>query len=148
MRGVISALAPDGTYGQIAADDGQRYSYWTSEVRNGAAHIHDAVNFQIAEGQPVDIFIMPKPGQEAAPPPRAGMPRPAPAAGRTANPGGYAATPAGYGAPQNYALGGEAIPTDKNYWIALFTSPSGRISRKQFWLHGVLPLIGIGICSE
>src|SRR6476646_11992945 len=99
MRGVISALAPDGTYGQIAADDGQRYSYWTSEVRNGAAHIHDAVNFQIAEGQPVDIFIMPKPGQEAAPPPRAGMPRPAPVAGRSANPGGYAATPAGHGAP-------------------------------------------------
>ena len=145
MRGVISALAPDGTYGQIAADDGQRYSYWTSEVRNGPAHIHDAVNFQIADGQPVDIFIMPKPGQEAAPPPRAGMPRPAPAAGRTANPGGYAAAPAGYGAPQNYALGGEAIPTDQNYWIALFTSPAGRISRKQFWLHGVLPLIGVGI---
>lgn len=147
MRGVISALAPDGTYGQIAADDGQRYSYWTSEVRNGPAHIHDAVNFQIADGQPVDIFIMPKPGQEAAaPPPRPGMPRPAPAAGRSPNPGSYAAaTPAGYGAPQNYAVGGEAIPTDKNYWIALFTSPSGRLSRKQFWLHGVLPLVVIGI---
>ena len=145
MRGVISALAPDGTYGQIAADDGQRYSYWTSEVRNGAAHIHDAVNFQIADGQPVDIFLMPKPGQEAPPPPRAGMPRAAPGAGRSPNPGGYAATPAGYGAPQSYAVGGEAIPTDKNYWIALFTSPAGRISRKQFWLHGVLPLIGAGI---
>jgi len=143
MRGVISALAPDGTYGQIAADDGQRYSYWTSEVRNGAAHIHDAVNFQIADGQPVDIFLMPKPGQEAAP--RAGMPRAAPGAGRSPNPGGYAATPAGYGAPQSYAVGGEAIPTDKNYWIALFTSPAGRISRKQFWLHGVLPLIAAGI---
>ena len=145
MRGVISALAPDGTYGQVAADDGQRYSYWTSEVRNGPAHIHDAVNFQIADGQPVDIFIMPKPGQEAPPPPRAGMPRVAPGAGRSANPGGYAAAPAGYGAPQNYAIGGEAVPTDKNYWIALFTSPAGRISRKQFWLHGVLPLIGFSI---
>jgi len=32
-----------------------------------------------------------------------------------------------------------------NYWIQLFTSPSGRISRRQFWLHGVLPLIGASI---
>jgi uncharacterized membrane protein YhaH (DUF805 family) len=32
-----------------------------------------------------------------------------------------------------------------NYWIALFTSPSGRISRRQFWLHGVLPIIGASI---
>lgn len=32
MRGIILAIAPDGTYGQISAEDGQRYSYWTSEI--------------------------------------------------------------------------------------------------------------------
>ena len=147
MRGVISALAPDGTYGQIAADDGQRYSYWTSEIRNGPVKVNDAVNFQMADGQPVDIFIMPKPGQE--PPPRGtapGAPRQAPFAARTAaQPSGYAAAaPAGRGVPA-YAVAGEAIPGDRNYWIALLTSPSGRISRKQFWLHGVLPIVGISI---
>ena len=146
MRGVISALAPDGTYGQIAADDGQRYSYWTSELRNGPARVNDAVNFQMADGQPVDIFILPKPGQGDA---RPGAPRqsPVPGAARaTMSTGGYAAAvPAGYAAPATYAVAGEAIPSDKNYWITLFTTPSGRISRRQFWLHGVLPLIGASI---
>lgn len=148
MRGIVSAMAPDGTYGQIAADDGQRYSYWTSEIRNGPAKVNDAVNFQMADGQPVDIFIMPKPGQEA-PPPRGVAPRQgvATAARSGMNPGGgyAAAAPAGYGAPTTYAVAGEAVPGDKNYWIALFTSLDGRISRKQFWLHGVLPIVGVSI---
>src|SRR5882672_11176361 len=69
MRGVVSAIAPDGTYGQIAADDGRRYSYWTNEVRNGPVEVGEAVNFEMAEGQPVDIFVLPKPGPDLSPRP-------------------------------------------------------------------------------
>ena len=58
MRGVISGIVPDGTYGQIAAEDGQRYSYWTSEVRNGPVKVGQTVEFQMWEGQPVDVFDM------------------------------------------------------------------------------------------
>jgi uncharacterized membrane protein YhaH (DUF805 family) len=28
----------------------------------------------------------------------------------------------------------------RDYWIKLFTTPVGRISRQQFWLHGILPI--------
>jgi uncharacterized membrane protein YhaH (DUF805 family) len=118
MRGVISAIVPDGTYGQIAADDGQRYSYWTSEVRNGPVKVGQTVEFQMWEGQPVDIF-----GVNNPPPPNAAPPQ-------------RAAAPAGYVS----AAGAGAIPSGSGYWIQLFTSPSGRISRKQFWLHGFLPI--------
>ncbi len=38
-------------------------------------------------------------------------------------------------------MGSAEVPSGRDYWIKLFTSPSGRISRKQFWLHGVLPII-------
>jgi uncharacterized membrane protein YhaH (DUF805 family) len=43
--------------------------------------------------------------------------------------------------------GGEpvAFADSDNYWVRLFTSAAGRISRRQFWLHGVLPLIGAAI---
>ena len=146
MRGVISALAPDGTYGQIAADDGQRYSYWTSEVRNGPGARPRRGQFPDRRRPAGRHFHHAQAGPRGSAP--AACRHAACGAGRRAHgePGClYAATPAGYGAPQNYAVGGEAIPTDQNYWIALLTSPSGRISRKQFWLHGVLPIIGIGI---
>ena len=140
MRGVISAIAPDGTYGQIAADDGQRYSYWTNEIRNGRVQVGEAVNFQMADGQPVDIFILPKPGPDA-PPPRGAMTR---QPGFTMTRAQASATPAYAGAQAGYAAADTGMPP-ANYWIALFTSPSGRISRRQFWLHGVLPIIGASI---
>ena len=143
MRGVISALAPDGTYGQIAADDGQRYSYWTSEIRNGPARINDVVNFQMSEGQPIDIFIIPKHEPMASMQPEA-APRPVTLMARApVHPG--QGKPAGHAAAMDYSAAGKPIPTDKNYWITLFTSPSGRISRKQFWLHGVVPLIVVSV---
>jgi uncharacterized membrane protein YhaH (DUF805 family) len=145
MRGVIVAIAPDGSYGQLSSDDGQRYSYWTSEVRNGRAKVGQMVDFQMWEGQPVDIFVLANPTPPQTPP-RAGMPRPAayaPAQG----------TPYGQGAP--FAQGGQYAPVaygamssgfpPTEYWIKLFTSPFGRISRRQFWLHGVLPVIGVSI---
>lgn len=140
MRGVISGIVPDGTYGQIATDDGKRYSYWTSEVRNGQVKVGQTVEFQMWEGQPIDIFIVnPQPPPSAAPPQRSGMPKAfaaAPAAAGSAPAGGAAAQAA-------LAAVGE-IPTSRDYWIKLFTSPSGRISRRQFWLHGVLPIF---LCS-
>ena len=144
MRGVISGIVPDGTYGQIAADDGQRYSYWSTEVRNGQAKVGQTVEFQMWEGQPVDIFVVNNPPPpNAAPPQRSGMPQqrsfaPAAAAGRNTMPAGGAATAAAYATAMDGISGGTS---GRDYWIKLFTSPSGRISRKQFWLHGVLPII-------
>src|SRR5665213_2911778 len=41
--------------------------------------------------------------------------------------------------------GAGAIPSSNNYWVNLFTTAEGRISRKEFWLYGVLPLIGASI---
>jgi len=41
-------------------------------------------------------------------------------------------------------LAGSGFPPTQ-YWIKLFTSPSGRISRRQFWLHGVLAIIAASI---
>jgi uncharacterized membrane protein YhaH (DUF805 family) len=132
MRGVILAIAPDGTYGQLSAEDGQRYSYWTSEVRNGAVQVGHSVDFQLWQGQPVDIFIVASPPRPGAPPPR---PAPQPVPQRGFEPG----VPAHVA----YAGGGKFPPAD--YWIRLFTSPSGRISRRQFWLHGVLPIVVLSI---
>lgn len=137
MRGVIVALAPDGTYGQLSTEDGQRYSYWTNEVRNGRAQVGQMVEFQMWEGQPVDIFLVQAPAPPRAPqrsvPPQGGY--------QSGAPSSYA------GAQQRYpttspaqSFAGEAFPP-MEYWIKLFTSPSGRISRKQFWLHGVLPIV-------
>jgi uncharacterized membrane protein YhaH (DUF805 family) len=146
MRGTIAAIAPDGSYGQIAAEDGQRYSYWTSEIRNGHAQPGQTVDFQLWEGQPVDIFIQtvaapPKSAPKSPPPQRAAAPQPQP----QATP--YAAAPGpdrfGAAAPSAYAAAVNALPP-ANYWITLFTSPSGRISRRTFWLHGVLPIM---VCS-
>ena len=151
MRGVVSGIVPDGTYGQISAEDGQRFSYWTSEVRNGQVKVGQTVEFQMWEGQPVDIFVVNNPPPpNAAPPQRAAMPQQRAAAaaapaGYAAAPAGYAAAPAGYAAaPAGFAgamQGVGAIPTGRDYWIKLFTSPSGRVSRRQFWLHGVLPIV-------
>ena len=179
MRGVIQAIAPDGTYGQLIADDGQRYSYWTSEVSNGLPHVGHHVDFKMWEGQPVELFILANPVHHGDPPPQPQRPpadrqpvaqhsaqgvhagyAAAPAgyaaapAGHAATPAGYAAAPAGYAAaPAGYAAapaGYAAAPAGfgaagalppRQYWIALFTSPSGRISRRQFWLHGVVPII-------
>lgn len=144
MRGVISGIVPDGTYGQIAADDGQRYSYWSTEVRNGQAKVGQTVEFQMWEGQPVDIFVVNNPPPpNAAPPQRSGMPQQrsfasATPGGRSAMPAGGAAAAAAYAAAMNGISGGSS---GRDYWIKLFTSPAGRISRKQFWLHGVLPIV-------
>ena len=131
MRGTIAAIAPDGTYGQIAAEDGQRYSYWTSEIRNGAGRPGQVVDFQLWEGQPVDIFLQTM-AAPSAPPPR--------------RPAGYAAAaPERFGAaPASFAAVLNTLPP-ADYWIKLFTSPSGRISRLQFWLHGVLPIFVCGL---
>jgi uncharacterized membrane protein YhaH (DUF805 family) len=130
MRGVILAIAPDGTYGQLSAEDGQRYSYWTSEIRNGPAHVGQGVDFQLWEGQPVDIFVIANPAPPRMPTPQYGA-RPA-AAHAAVTP--YAAE------PQSYAAAFSALPP-LDYWVKLFTSPSGRISRLQFWLHGVVPIL-------
>ena len=137
MRGVVSGIVSDGTYGQISAEDGQRYSYWTSEVRNGPVQVGQSVDFQIWEGQPVEIHVVPNvPPPQSPAPQRAAMAqqRSYPAAGSSPAFGGGGA-PAGFGA----AIG--PIPSSKDYWIKLFTSPSGRVSRRQFWLHGVLPIV-------
>ncbi len=135
MRGVIVAIAPDGTYGQLSAEDGQRYSYWTSEIHNGRAQPGQSVDFQLWEGQPVDIFVLARPGTpDAAPPPGAGARQPTAYAAATS---AYAATPSPFVASLS-----SLPPLD--YWITLFTSPAGRISRLQFWLHGVLPIV---VCS-
>ena len=142
MRGVISGIVPDGTYGQIAADDGQRYSYWTTEVRNGPVKVGQTVEFQMWEGQPVDIFgVNNPPPPNAAPPQRAC--RAATAVVRAGRAGRLCAAQRGaLPQPPGYvsAAGAGAIPSGSDYWIQLFTSPSGRISRKQFWLHGLLPI--------
>jgi uncharacterized membrane protein YhaH (DUF805 family) len=136
MRGVISGIVPDGTYGQIAADDGQRYSYWSTEVRNGQAKVGQTVEFQMWEGQPVDIFVVNNPPPpNAAPPQRSGMPQQRSYA--SAAPAGRNTMPAGYAAAMDGISSGSS---GRDYWIKLFTSPSGRISRRQFWLHGVLPI--------
>jgi uncharacterized membrane protein YhaH (DUF805 family) len=119
MRGVIQAIAADGTYGQIAADDGARYSYWTVEIQNGPGRVGQAVEFQLSDDQPIEIFLTPQPVAVAS---RRPMPPAAVA-----------------------AISQTSIPTDSGYWIALFTTPKGRISRRQFWLHGVLPIFVLNI---
>jgi len=134
MRGKISAIAPDGKYGQIAGENGQYYSYWTSEIRNGRGQVGQAVDFQLWEGQPVDIFI-----QSVAAPPKA----PPPQRPNAAQPMAYASAGlarAGATAPPAYAAAVSSLPP-VNYWIKLFTSLSGRISRREFWLFGVLPIV-------
>jgi uncharacterized membrane protein YhaH (DUF805 family) len=136
MRGIILAIAPDGTYGQVSAEDGQRYSYWTSEIRNGRVQVGQGVDFQLWEGQPVDIFILANPAPPQSPPPQRGS-APQPAAYSTAA-SAYAAA-----APSSFAASLSSLPP-LPYWITLFTSPAGRISRLQFWLHGVLPVV---VCS-
>jgi uncharacterized membrane protein YhaH (DUF805 family) len=118
MRGVILAIAADGTYGQISADDGQRYSYWTNEIRNGPARVGQSVDFQIDNNQPVDIFVVPQAPVAAL-------------AGRRPPPPNVI---------QNLQPQPQSSFPPFAYWLTLFTSPSGRISRRQFWLHGFLPL--------
>jgi uncharacterized membrane protein YhaH (DUF805 family) len=137
MRGVILAIVPDGTYGQLAAEDGQRYSYWSSEIRNGRAQVGLPVEFQLWQGQPVEIFLL----SNAAPPPRA--PAPQPPAGM-AQPMAYAAATPPQAGHISASIAALSLPPPA-YWIALFTSPSGRISRLQFWLHGVLPIFVAGL---
>jgi uncharacterized membrane protein YhaH (DUF805 family) len=183
MRGVISAIAPDGTYGQLSASDGQKYSYWTSEVRNGHAQIGQMVEFQIQDDQPIDIFILAPGGAPPPAPPRAGMaprmgqgiqgmhqggPQGMPMGGPQGMPGMQPGMQQGMhqGMPQGMpqqgghfgmqgmsqgmprggypAYPGAAqmgMPANQDSWISLFTSATGRISRRQFWLYGVLPLI-------
>ena len=134
MRGTIVAIAPDGTYGQLAAEDGQHYSYWTKEVRNGPVQPGQTVEFQMWEGQPIDIMLLQAP--RAAPRPGApqqGAPRAA--ASVAANPAAFR------GAATAAFAEASAARSPSNYWINLFISPKGRISRKQFWLHGVLPIV-------
>lgn len=119
MRGVIQAIAADGTYGQISADDGAQYSYWTVEIQNGTGRVGQTVEFQISDGQPIEIFLT---QQTAAVASRRPMP---PAA--------------------VVSVSQASFPAASGYWIKLFTSPNGRISRRQFWLHGVLPLFVLNI---
>jgi uncharacterized membrane protein YhaH (DUF805 family) len=148
MRGVILAIVPDGTYGQLSAEDGQRYSYWTKEVRNGRVQVGQTVEFQLWEGQPIDIFLV----QTPAPPRAPQRSEPPPQMAARAAPSPYAAAPSPYAAaaaaqygaqPASYAMAGAGFPP-MAYWIKLFTSPSGRISRREFWLYGVLAII---VCS-
>lgn len=136
MRGTIAAIAPDGTYGQIAAEDGKRYSYWTSEIRNGPGRPGQAVDFELWQGQPVNIFIQTAGAPKAAPqrPPQQADDPPQQAAAFTS-----AAPRFGASQPSAFAQALSAVPVD--YWLRLFGSPVGRISRRQFWLHGVLPII-------
>lgn len=134
MRGVIHAIAPDGTYGQILADDGQRYSYWTSEVRNGAAQPGQTVEFQLWQGQPVDIFLVVVPVS----PQRPASPQPM-AYRAAAMAHEYAER-----APSSLARMMATLPP-RDYWITLFTTPAGRISRRQFWLYGVLPIFVVSV---
>jgi uncharacterized membrane protein YhaH (DUF805 family) len=141
MRGVILAIVPDGTYGQLSAEDGQRYSYWTKEVRNGRVQAGQMVEFQLWEGQPIDIFVV----QTPAPPRAPQRPEPRPQMAARAAPSPYAAaTPAPYAGAAPAPSAGAGFPPVQ-YWIQLFTSPSGRISRRQFWLHGVLAIIAASI---
>lgn len=137
MRGKIVAISQDGRYGQIAAEDGQRVSYWVSEVRNGPADVGQTVEYRMWEGQPVEIFVANSPRPPSAPPPRA-VQQPQMKHAIHATPQFRGAHPAQYGHATSQAL-------PSGYWIQLFTSPSGRISRRQFWLHGVLPLVGASI---
>jgi uncharacterized membrane protein YhaH (DUF805 family) len=132
MRGVILAIAPDETYGQLSADDGQRYSYWSSEIRNGRVRMGQMVEFEMWQGQPIDIFVLANPSPSNAPSPQQRPSMPQPTAYGAAQPSRYAAAP--------YAVSGSSL-SSANYWIKLFTSPFGRISRRQFWLHGVLPIV-------
>jgi uncharacterized membrane protein YhaH (DUF805 family) len=112
MRGVIQAIAADGTYGQISADGGTQYSYWTVEIQNGTGRVGQSVEFQVSDGQPIDIFLS-QPAAVAASKPIA--------------------------LPVEFAAESTSVARS-NYWVTLFTSPSGRISRRQFWLHGMLPI--------
>jgi uncharacterized membrane protein YhaH (DUF805 family) len=137
LRGIITTIVPDGTYGQLSADDGQRYSYWSSEVRNGRAQVGQTVEFQLWEGQPVEIYIL----SNAAPPPRG--PAPQRPAGMT-RPMAYAAAAPGHASRASFSFADLSLPPPA-YWIALFTSPFGRISRLQFWLHGVLPIFVVSV---
>jgi uncharacterized membrane protein YhaH (DUF805 family) len=143
MRGVISAIAPDGSYGQVSTADGQRFSYWTSEIRNGQAKVGQAVEFEMQDDQPVGIVILPPAPPRPSAAPRSPMPQrsqgmPAQGAPRRMQPDAEMQR----GAP-NYSAAAE--PPKGNYWVRLLTSPSGRITRKQFWLHGVLPIIAASI---
>jgi uncharacterized membrane protein YhaH (DUF805 family) len=142
MRGVIVAIAPDGTYGQLSAEDGQRFSYWTKELRNGQVRPGQTVEFQLWEGQPIDIFLVQTPAAPRAPQ----RPEPPQMAARGAAPSLFAAAPQPSGGESgtNYALAGSGFPPSQ-YWIKLFTSPSGRVSRRQFWLHGVLAILAASI---
>ena len=144
MRGVILAIAPDGSYWQLHADDGQRYSYWSSELRNGQVRVGQMVDFQMWEGQPIDIFVLANPGPPNVRPPQQRPITPQPAGYGGAQPARYEPSRYGGGAAAPDAASGSSL-SSANYWIKLFTSPFGRISRRQFWLHGVLPIIAASI---
>ena len=125
----------NGTYGQLSAEDGQRYSYWTKEVRNGRVQVGQMIEFQMWEGQPIDIFAR----ADAGPATRAASVLPAAADGRRAAPRVTRRAVLCRRAHRR-PIATRRVPADA-YWIELFTSPSGRISRRQFWLHGVLPIV-------
>lgn len=138
MRGIILAIAPDGTYGQLSAEDGQRYSYWSSEIRNGRAQVGDHVDFQMYGDQPVDIFLMAETVPAPAPRPN-GRPAMRP---RVVGP---QQTSVQNSAQQISAANIMAALPPLDYWIRLFTSPQGRISRREFWLYGVLPIVVVNL---
>lgn len=133
MRGIIKGIVPDGSYGQLETEQGQLVSYWTSEVRNGPVRVGQEVEFRLWEGQPVEIYVASHLRPPVAPPPRPAAPQP-----QWQQPAATQPQPYGY-APSPYAPAAKSLPA--SYWVELFTSPSGRISRRQFWLHGFLPLL-------
>lgn len=134
MRGTIRAIAPDGSYGQLETENGQLMSYWSNQVVNGPAEPGHRVEFEISSDQPVNISI----DDRLRPPPA-----PAPYNANVAS----TTTPA-YAAAAAYPQAGPYAPRSSlpmSYWVELFSSPSGRISRRQFWLHGFLPLLIVQI---
>jgi uncharacterized membrane protein YhaH (DUF805 family) len=116
MRGIVTWIMPDDSYGQILAGDGHRYSYWTSELRNGPVQIGQTVEFQIWHGQPIDIHIADR----------------EPLVLWWVNGENRSAL-----SPKKWM---NEFPISKGYWVRLLILPSGRISRRQFWLHGFLPI--------
>jgi uncharacterized membrane protein YhaH (DUF805 family) len=102
--------------------------------------VGQTVEFQLWEGQPIDIFAV----QTPAPPRAPQRPMPPPQMATRAAPAPYAAAQSAYPAAAAAPYAGNGFPPTQ-YWIQLFTSPSGRISRRQFWLHGVLAIIAASI---